>query len=259
MKKEWIAAALILIVTHTSSLFAADAGEILAVRKKVVLERAGQRKQAEAQTPLLKEDAVTTGRASRAKLYFSDDSILNLGELSRVEVAEYLAQPGTDRTKSIYKLLDGTLKVVVGNSDLEIHTPTSVTAARGTKFYVTVRECKTEKATRPDGKCRESCIFVTEGEVTTRNIDKEISETVILKAGQSACVPLDGPPITDGGFSSETEKQLAAATSVFASPKIEAKENMSLFLRPVTNIPVPDIEQEPVTGQSPVTVIIKFP
>ncbi len=206
----------------------------------------------------MEEDAVTTGEASRAKLYFSDDSILNLGELSRLEVAEYLAQPGTDRTKSIYKLLDGTLKVVVGNSDLEIHTPTAVAAARGTKFYVTVRKCEKNEKSVSNKKCRESCIFVTEGAVVTRNIRKEIPEEVTVRKGESVCVPLDGPPV-EGGFSAGTEDQLASETSVLVNTAMATEEKVPLFLRPVTNLAGPEIEQEPVTGQSPVTVIVKFP
>jgi len=259
MKRGWIAlTALTLLTTGTPSLYAADAGEILAVRRQVYLERSGERKQAEARTSLLEKDAVSTEKFSRAKLYFSDDSILNLGELSRVEVAEYLKTPDEDRTKSIYKLLNGTLKVVVGNSNLEIHTPTAVAAARGTKFYVTVRKCKKSGKNVPNKKCRESCIFVTEGAVVTRNIRKEIPEEVTIRKGESVCVPLDGPPVK-GGFSTGTEAQFASETSVLVNTAMETEEKISLFSRPVTNLSGPPIEQEPVTGQSPVKVIIKFP
>ena len=68
--------------------------------------------------------------------FFNDDSILNLSELSRVEVEEYMYNAEKNRTKSIYKLVEGSLRVVVGRSDLEVHTSTAVAASRGTKFVI---------------------------------------------------------------------------------------------------------------------------
>jgi len=266
MKKTgWIAlAALLIVMTGAGPLFAAKAGTVLAVRRNAYLERQGNRNRAEVRMPILQEDAVATEEASRAKLYFADDSILNLGELSRVEVEEYLRRPGTERTKSIYKLLDGTLKVVVGNSDLEIHTPTAVAAARGTKFYVTIRDCREEGGAKKKEGCKESCLFVSEGKVELHNIKKNIKGTVTVGKGEASCVPLDGPPTDITPYAATDAEALAQSTAVFEEfpeEKIEERitENPEEILNDTEAGTLPEVEQEPQEGLTPVTVIIQYP
>jgi hypothetical protein len=163
---------------------AADPGQVLAVRRDAVVLRQAKSIPARAEMPLLLDDAVATGAQSRAKLFFQDDSILNLGEKSRVQIKEYLASPENQRSKSVYQLLDGSLKVVVGRSDLEIHTQTAVAAARGTVFILW------SEGTRSD----RSCLMVLDGTVTLRNRDKNIPGEVSVPAGQMSCVPLLEPP-----------------------------------------------------------------
>ncbi|MBI4844424.1 MAG: FecR domain-containing protein [Nitrospirae bacterium] len=139
MRKIFLIVYLLLV---SSAFFPADsrsdeeAGKILAVKKNVYILRYNTRSDAKPQMSILTEDAVVTGENSRAKIFFNDDSILSLGEMSRLEVKEYIYNSEKDRSKSIYKLIDGSLRVIVGRSDLEIHTPTAVVAARGTMFIV---------------------------------------------------------------------------------------------------------------------------
>jgi hypothetical protein len=109
---------------------------VLAVKNNAYLVRDNARDNAKPQMDLFMKDAVETEKRSRTKLFFKDDSILNLGELSRVEVEEYMYDADSKRSKSIYKLIDGSLRVVVGRSDLEIHTSTAVAGSRGTKFII---------------------------------------------------------------------------------------------------------------------------
>ena len=70
-------------------------------------------------------------KASRTKMRFIDDSILTLGENSRVSIKEYIYSKDKGG-KSIFNLLDGKMRSVVGKTRFEIHTPTAVAAARGT-------------------------------------------------------------------------------------------------------------------------------
>ncbi|HDK82136.1 MAG TPA: hypothetical protein ENH31_06140, partial [Nitrospirae bacterium] len=129
---------LLMVFAATASYAGTEAGQVLSVKKDVYVVRDNMKKDAKPKMKLMLKDAVETGKRSRTKLFFSDDSILSLGEKSRVEVEEYLYSPEKKRSKSIYRLLDGSLKVVVGRSDLEIHTPTAVAAARGTVIYIGV-------------------------------------------------------------------------------------------------------------------------
>jgi hypothetical protein len=187
MKKLFIGlfAVLLFFLFGTDTYSAVDAGKVLVVRKNVYLFRDGQKNDARPQMPLLSKDTVETDVRSRTKLYFSDDSILNMGELSRVSVKEYLYSPEKQRSRSIYRLIDGALKVVVGRSDLEVHTPTAVAAARGTVFILWIEGT---------GSSAKTCAMVLDGGVSFKNIIKDIQKEVTVTKGMTSCAPAGGPP-----------------------------------------------------------------
>ena len=164
---------------------AEEAGLVLTVKRDVYLIRGGQKESAKPRSPLRRKDAVETAATSRTKLFFNDDSILNLGEMSQVVVEEYLRSGEEERTKSIYKLVEGSLKVVVGKSELEIHTPTAVAAARGTKFIMWVEGT---------GPTATTGILVLEGEVLFKNIRSAVKGIERIRKGQMSRIPSSKPP-----------------------------------------------------------------
>ncbi len=88
------------------------------------------------------KDVIETQANSRAKALFEDDSILTVGENSRVEISEYTYDPANNQRSTVLRLLQGKARVLVGKlfaglgSKFEVHTPTAVAAARGTYFVV---------------------------------------------------------------------------------------------------------------------------
>jgi hypothetical protein len=88
------------------------------------------------------KDVIETQTASRTKALFQDDSILTVGEHSRVEITEYVFDPRQSKRSAIMTLVGGKIRALVGRvfaesgSRFEIHTPTAVAAARGTYFVV---------------------------------------------------------------------------------------------------------------------------
>lgn len=160
-------------------------GRVNSVRNTAVVLRSGTSIDATPGLALSLEDIVRTGEKARAKLSFSDDSILNLGEKSQVKVAEYLYNPEKQRSKSVYQLLDGVVKVVVGRSDLEIHTTTAVAAARGTVYYVWEQYI---------GDRIQSNIVVISGVVSARNIDGGITGDVRIGPGSMSSIVSGRPP-----------------------------------------------------------------
>ena len=78
----------VLLIAGPGDAFSTEAGKIVTVRKDVYVTSGDNRVKAEVRHPLVKGDSVETGKASRAKILFADDSILSLGEMSRVEVDE---------------------------------------------------------------------------------------------------------------------------------------------------------------------------
>jgi FecR-like protein len=93
---------------------------------------------------VLFKDVIQTHNESRARALFHDDSMLTVGENSRVEIDEYIYNPDVNIRRAIVKLMQGQVRALVSKvfkangSKFEIHTPSAVAAARGTYFTVWV-------------------------------------------------------------------------------------------------------------------------
>jgi len=93
---------------------------------------------------VLFKDVIQTQNESRTKALFHDDSMLTVGENSRVEIDEYIYNPEKNVRQAVVKLLQGQVRALVNKvfkangSRFEIHTPSAVAAARGTYFTVWV-------------------------------------------------------------------------------------------------------------------------
>jgi hypothetical protein len=234
----------LIFLTSSVAYSAKQAGEILAVKKNVYLLRNNSKETAEPKMPLLEHDVVETDMRSRTKLFFSDDSILNLGELSRVEVKEYLYNSEKNRSSSIYKLIDGSLRVVVGRSELEVHTATTVAAARGTKFVMWTP--KGEKAAGTKDKLYQTCVMTLEGKVefilkkeaVTENTKKD---RVMVNAGTISCI--EGDNVTDAEPIGAGQKD-----RWYVAGDISSGNTLAAFAPPAISIDIPDgpdIPQEP--------------
>jgi hypothetical protein len=93
---------------------------------------------------VLFKDVIQTRNESRTKALFQDDSMLTVGENSRVEIDEYIYNPENNVRQAVVKLMQGQVRALVSKvfkangSRFEIHTPSAVAAARGTYFTVWV-------------------------------------------------------------------------------------------------------------------------
>jgi len=266
---------LALIFTFSSQSYSADpAGEVIAVKKDVFRIRGDSRDNAEARMDLMMKDAVETAGQSRTKLFFNDDSILNLGELSKVEVEEYMYSPEKQRSKSIYRLIDGSIKVVVGRSDLEVHTASTVASARGTSFLMKKRElppeqCKsipekdagTGASISPvavviededkNRKCTETCIYVLDSKVEWKmkkdaQTEKTKKDKVIISPDEYYCLVGDNLVIKE--IDAQMIAQWKGAFPVYASI-IPPQGALPAFApeppSPGFDIPAPPVDQQP--------------
>jgi hypothetical protein len=288
MKKQELTiifTALALIFIYASASYSAEkAGEVLAVKNNAYLVRENVRDNAKPQMELFMKDAVETEKRSRTKLFFKDDSVLNLGELSRVEVQEYMYNADTKRSKSIYKLIDGSLRVVVGRSDLEVHTSTAVAASRGTKFIIwseyeeeAADNIKPEQnnmlasrnvtkgiylaagSDKSAGRKRSSstCIKVIEGKVDLRNIedlkniDPAQKKKLTVDEGNTACVPEYAVPELRFGESGAPGDRDMVVFTLFKEDQTDLPAlapQPSAF--PDADITPPQHQQEPPTPPS---------
>lgn len=179
------------------------AGTVLALMGKGTILRAEEKIDAHPEMDIMIQDEFVTHRDSRAKLLFRDDTLLTLSEMSRLVVREYLIQEGTNRSRAIYSLLEGKLRAIVERSDLEIHTPTAVAAARGTGFFIWTE-------ISPEGVLTGVAVF--DGKVLVRSPFQSPEEAVlvepgfmtIVKEGQTPSPPEPTPPDIFNGLKKDT-------------------------------------------------------
>lgn len=232
---------------------ASKAGQVLTVRKDVYVVRVDEKEKAAPQMDILENDAVETGSGSRTKLFFIDDSILNLGEMSRIEVQEYMYSPEKQRSRSIYRLMDGALKVVVGRSDLEIHTPTAVAAARGTKFMVMLQRVADTLVTK---------ITVLEGEVLVKSIVEGIKGAVTVPANKMTEVPENKAPGDIKPVEISTLSRSGGSVTVIGDIESPDTDLPDLAGGPGVVVPdvpsVPPVVQQTPEEMTPVTINLDF-
>ncbi len=121
-----------------------DVGRVVALRGTAIVERGNSRLNADVGTQLRASDLIATSADSRVKLVFVDDSVLTMGENSRLQIKEFLNGKGKKQGRSVYNLLEGKLHSVVGRTRFEMQTPTAVAAARGTVIYFEVGDVAKE-------------------------------------------------------------------------------------------------------------------
>jgi hypothetical protein len=138
-----------LVIGQGTAAFADEpevAGIVLAVQGTVMMQPATMT----APVPLRQFDEVgplsilDSQTSSRCKVLYADDSLLTLGENSRLEVTEQSYEPGSDQRAFVAHLNRGSVRALVarqfeaGNSTFEIDAGTSAVTARGTYFVTWV-------------------------------------------------------------------------------------------------------------------------
>jgi len=179
-KRSFIAAifsiaSLLLFAGEGFSAAEKEVGKVKELRGSGSIMREKQTEDARKNEPVFRADTVKTLDKSKMKLLFIDDSLLMIGENSKVVISAHIDKKGKT---NVFNLLDGTVNVIVGKSGLEIHTPTSVSMARGTSYVVWVENDGTQK----------TGIAVSEGRVEVRNREETVTEKVVVPAGRMSFV-----------------------------------------------------------------------
>ena len=247
---------LLIIISFFAFIGAAFAeeniGKVLALKGKAVVERDKKKITAKKSQSLLLKDTVSTMKASRTKMRFIDDSILTLGENSKVAIKEYIYSKEKGG-KSIFNLLDGKMRSVVGKTKFEIHTQTAVAAARGTIIL--------SEAGRLAGRLFTTFICI-EGEVVVTSADSAISGSRLLKAGMMITVfekeplpePTKAPPAEIDKLKMETEIDHYELSIKRAKPVRVGGKGID----PIRTVGAPPIAQQPGAKATPIYIIMYF-
>ena len=140
-----VAGLLMAACLSTASVAAAEIGRIKTVTGAALVVRG---KAAAPATPgylLLVSDVISTGKDGRIGITFVDNSRFAVGPNSRVALSQFEFDDTTHKGRSLTTLDRGSLAIVSGqiakeNKDaMKVRTPTSLLAARGTRFVVEVK------------------------------------------------------------------------------------------------------------------------
>lgn len=182
----------LLLLSFLPDLAVAGAiGKVVAVRGTTVIERGGQEIAAKVNLDLEVSDSIRTAESAKIKLLFTDGSILTLGAKTHLVVKEFIDGKG-ERGKSLFNLLDGKMRSVVGHTEFEVATPTAVAAARGTVIYFDVSALNSRPVTT---------IVCLEGVIDVTSLLAGVPGATVLTAGNmvivktgEALVPVSAPP-----------------------------------------------------------------
>jgi hypothetical protein len=227
---------------------------VVAVRGKATVERGSKKIDAQPKLGIELQDMVATAEGGRVKLLFIDDSVLTLAEKSRMSVDTFV-HSRSDRGKSLFNLLDGKMRAVVGKTKFEVKTPTVVAAARGTVILFDVGILNGQPFTR---------ITCLEGIVDVRSLTSAAgTPPVMLSPGQSIVVTMGQPmpaPTLLSPAELERLKRETSSTGVEIKLPDVAPHEAIIGNVGITPIPVapPFDRQQPIKQPSRVDIGVKF-
>lgn len=229
-----------------------DVATVVAVRGKAAIERDKKEIEARVRDGIFLSDVVLTKEASRIKLLFIDDSVLSLSENSKVAIKEFVYSKEKGG-KSIFNLIDGKMRSVVGKTEFEVHTPTAVAAARGTIILF-------------ETGLRFGRLFTTiiclEGIVNIMSIDPSIRGMITITPGMMATIvekePL--PSLPSAAPKTEIERLKKDTNTSHHEGFMHGPAFMSTGAAMLgVDIPhAPQINQQPV-NKTPVNIHLVFP
>src|SRR5574337_109543 len=137
-----LALASVILFSVTSPAVPADppAGSIEALSGAAYFRAKGSEKWAAAAkgAEVAPGDRVKTGNDGRLSIRFADGSRLNVGNLSELEITEYILKPR--QRSAVYSLSAGKLRAIInkfsGSTEIKVKTPTSTSGVKGTDFIV---------------------------------------------------------------------------------------------------------------------------
>jgi hypothetical protein len=234
-----------LLLSAATARAGQQVGSVVALRGAVAIERSGSRLEAKIKSGVELQDTVQTAATSRAKLLFIDDSVLTLGDNSRMSIKEFI-HSSSDRGRSIFNLLDGKMRAVVGKTKFQVETPTAIAAARGTVIYFEVGKIGNRYYTK---------IICLEGAVEVRSRVAGDTAVVELNAGNSIII-MEGEPLrvsgssgnaAPGGSGSETPQVVQSGISSLPGGVQMISLGDQTIARNDTSIGGPEIQVPAVT------------
>lgn len=177
--------------------------------------------------------------SSRCKVLYTDDSLVTLGENSRLEITEQTYRAGNDQRAFVAHLIRGAVRALVArsfegdNSTFEIHAGTAAATARGTYFVVWLNGEQTATDNRKPGRRfqYDEGGFDTEGASGVANIGRNGNvaftsggATVLVLPGQFSIALPGAAPTTPASIQTQIAP-VASAISGTVLPDLPKQES----------------------------------
>lgn len=187
-----MAGLLLAVVLGWSALFGAGpaqaaepVGEVVKVRGAVVARHDGAARQIAAGHAIYPSDVIATSDQAKARIRFTDGTVLTLGSGSSFEVSTYLADAGQGQRTVELSPFNGIFRAAVapfqGSSSFDVDLQFSVASVRSTVLLFEV--------------ARDGCaVLVHEGQVAVRHKTPALAQPVLLSEGEGTDVKPDQPP-----------------------------------------------------------------
>jgi len=119
-------------------------GYITAMQGRVMVAHPGDTKLLRVNIPdeIVPHDSIHTEAKARSKILFQDDTLLTIGEKSKVEIGEHIYDSSTDTRSVTLTLKEGKVRALVSRifgrkgPKFIVRTPTALAASQGTYFAV---------------------------------------------------------------------------------------------------------------------------
>lgn len=182
-KKLIVLIALLLWLAPLAAIGEEKMGDIVFLKGTARIERGKQSINAALKTPVLQGDTITTQDESMVKVLCTDDSVLTINPQTKFSISEYLYYTEKQRSQSVFKLLFGKVRAVVGRAVMKVFTDTAVAGVRGTVFDIWV-----------DSATHTTYVAVIEGKVELRNANPAIKGVLVITGGNMSSVSSGQPP-----------------------------------------------------------------
>jgi len=116
-------------------------GHVAVVVGKPVILSAGQPegRMAAINDPVMIGDRIVTGTGSRIKVFFNNETVLNLGENTEVLIEKHVFEAAGGPAHSLYRLIKGKMRMLVNSvfgTKAVVESPTAVAGVIGTYFIM---------------------------------------------------------------------------------------------------------------------------
>lgn len=186
-------------------VFAQPIGNVVSVGGNAIITRQGKAFVPSTGSDVYSSDTITTDSTGRIRILFIDNSVINIGPGSSINMEHYESSPS--KRQVLLSMLKGKARFLISKvsglfNTYNIKTVTAIIGIRGTDFIVDIPGKDSTK------------LYVIDGSVNFGNAQQPTTTTILVNAGMMSIVMAGNPPSQPAGYTKQKIQQLLNDTSV---------------------------------------------